>query len=64
MIKYPRFHISDQPADFYTWYQESESSKAMWSGWIKGNSNLWYKLKNAKLKQRQSMIIDLSKKEN
>lgn len=61
-IKYPRFHISDHPSDFYTWYQESKSSRAMWSGWIKGDTSLWYRLQNTKLKDRQKMIIDLSDK--
>lgn len=64
MIKYPRFHITDHPTDFYTWYQESESSKAMWSGWIKGDSALWHQLQKLKLKERHIMIIELSNKVN
>ncbi len=62
-IKYPRFHITEQPTDFYVWYQKDEESKARWSGWIKGEAKLWYKIKNMKKKDQQNLIIGLCLKE-
>jgi hypothetical protein len=33
----------------------------MWSGWIKGDSSLWYKLSNATKKEKEEYIIQLAK---
>jgi hypothetical protein len=61
-IKYPQYHITDHPTDFYVFYRESDKSKALWSGWIKGNPSLWHKINKAKRDDRNNMIIDLAKK--
>ena len=58
-IKYPRFSIHGKPADFYLFYQESEQSIPKNSGWIKGNSDLYYKLKKMKNKDLQYKIESL-----
>lgn len=58
--KYPRYHITDEPTAFYVWYQESEQSRAMWSNWIRGDANLWYKLRNASRDDKHRMIIKLA----
>lgn len=62
MIKYPRYHVTDHPTDFYTFYQESSQHRAMWSGWIKGNSSLWYKIDKASKQEKNSLIKELSNK--
>lgn len=63
-IKYPRYHLTDHPSDFYTWYQEAEGSRAMWSGWIKGDTNLWHKINKAKKDEKNKLIKELSTKVN
>lgn len=60
-IKYPRFHITEHPTDFYVFYEETHR-KAMWSGWIKGNSNLWHRLNKMKPSQKERAIIKLANK--
>lgn len=61
-IKYPRYHVTDHPSDFYVWYQEAECKRALWSGWIKGDSNLWHKINSAKKADKQKMIVELATK--
>lgn len=61
-IKYPRLHITDEPTSFYVWYQENENTKPLWSGWIRGDANLWYKLRNASRNEKKQMIINLAVK--
>ena len=63
-IKYPRYHVTDHPTDFYVWYQKSEKSRAMWSGWIKGDPSLWHKINKAKKDERNNLIIQLATKVN
>ena len=58
-IKYPRFSIHGKPADFYLFYQESEQSLPKNSGWIKGNADLYYKLKKLKKKELQYKVKSL-----
>ena len=55
-IKYPRFSIQGKPADFYLFYQESGESFSKNSGWIKGNADLYYKLRKLNKKELQCEI--------
>ena len=59
-IKYPRYHVTDEPTSFYVFCQESEESGALWSNWIRGDANLWYKLRNASRDEKQELITKLA----
>lgn len=61
-IQYPRYHVTDHPADFYVFYQEREGVRAKWSGWIKGDSSLWHKINKSSKEQKQKIIEDLATK--
>lgn len=59
-IQYPRYHVTDHPADFYVFYQEREDGRAKWSGWIKGDLALWHKINKAKKEEKNKLIKELA----
>ena len=59
--KLPHYSIIGTPADFYLFRRLSKNEFGQFSGWIKGQINLWHKIKQSNKEERVSIIDEVFK---